>query len=168
MHFATRASTARLETYRRSFWAVKGRTATLTIRYLPIKGQTAGDPYLTFQIPASGLRTGTGGTSLRTGDSVLVTLSLDSLTFAVEFQPGGVTFNPSAPATLQLWFTHANPDLNGDGVVDDADQLVWPQLGIWCRAADARPWQRLTSQLNLTQQWVLTALYHFSGYAVAW
>jgi hypothetical protein len=99
---------------------------------------------------------------------VYVTLTIDSVTFSVNFQPSGVEFSKHVPARLTLWYENANPDLNGDGVVDATDQAMLLQLAVWCRPVGTRSWLRLSSNNDATLPSISTALYHFSEYAVSW
>lgn len=170
LHFLKQSAAApALETYQVSFWAVKGKAASVTVKYLAVAGQSAGGPtFLQFGIPKNGLVTGAGGARLRTGDSVLVTLSIDPTTFQVDFEPSGVQFSDRTPATLQVSYVNADPDLNADGVVDDADAALVSQLDVWYQATATGPWVRLASLLDPAQKYVVTSLYHFSGYGVSW
>jgi hypothetical protein len=154
-----------LETYRLSFWAYVGKPATVTVNYKPAPGQWVGAPFLRFAIPANGLVTGAGGTPLNYGDSVLVTLSVDSLAFAVHLDPSGVQFSPFFPATLTLWYANANPDVNGDGTVTGYDKYLLRQLTLWYYG---QTWTQLPSQNDPALQYVATNLYHFSDYALSW
>jgi hypothetical protein len=95
-------------------------------------------------------------------------LTVDPETFSVTFEPSGVVFSKRHPATLAIWYGNANPDLNGDGVVDATDQALAEQLALWVRHAEPAPWLKLLSATEAGQQWVWTALYHFSEYAVSW
>src|SRR2546422_8452783 len=45
---------------------------------------------------------------LARGDSVRITLTIDSLSFAVDFQPSGVVFSTSSPAQLDRKSTRLN------------------------------------------------------------
>ena len=97
-----------------------------------------------------------------------ITLTLDPVTLKVEFQPAGLQFSTRAPASLKFWYLAADPDLNGDGVVDATDDGLYPQLCIWYTPDPTSPWTRLSSHVDPRQKWVATDLYHFSGYAVSW
>ncbi len=175
--FSTTASTAphilqqsptapRLEAYRVSVWAKRGTQASLIVNYRPAPGQSQGDPFLRFRIPPNGLVAGAGGVPLNRGDSVLITATIDSVSFLVDFQPSGVLFSKSSPAQVAVWYQDANLDLNGDGVVDAADAALLQQLGIWSTST-TDDWQPLSSKNDRTQQYVISDVYHFSGYAVA-
>ncbi|HYS21213.1 MAG TPA: hypothetical protein VEO73_09025 [Gemmatimonadales bacterium] len=157
-----------LETYQVSFWAYQGQASTVVVHYQPAAGDTVGQPFLQFDIPEDGLRAGADGVRLQQGDSVYVTLTIDSVTFSVNFQPSGVEFSKHVPAGLTLWYENANPDLNGDGVVDATDQAMLLRLAVWCRPVGTRSWLRLSSNNDATLPSISTALYHFSEYAVSW
>src|SRR5947209_14145048 len=123
MHILQQAPTAPpLQTYQVSFWAYTGQASTVTVNYQPAAGQAVGQPFLRFDIPKNGLRAGADGVSLKRGDSVFVTLTMDPVNLSVAFQPTGVLFSIGSPASLTLWYGNANPDLNRDGVVDATDQ----------------------------------------------
>jgi hypothetical protein len=83
----------------------------------------------------------------------------------VHFEPSGVQFSTQFPPELAIWYQNADPDLNGDGVVDRTDEVCRQQLGIWYRG---RQWSELATLNDLKQQYVVTQLYHFSQYAVSW
>src|SRR6266699_2762569 len=121
-----------------------------------------------FAIPRNGLVAGANGACLKSGDSILVTLTIDPSSFLVDFQPSGVLFSKTSPATLGFWYGRANPDLNGDGVVDSTDRALIQQLAIWYQGAKTTGWSQQPSINDPTKQVVGTAVYHFSQYAVAW
>jgi hypothetical protein len=157
-----------LQVYRVSFWARRGTQTTLFVNYRPAPGQTRGDPFLRFRIPINGLVGGAGGVPLAKRDSVLITVTVDPVRFEVAFEPSGVLFSKSSPAQLAIWYQDADPDLNGDGVVDATDEMLQQQLAIWSQATRTDAWKQLSSNNNTTQQYVASELYHFSQYAVSW
>ncbi|MGH7416781.1 MAG: hypothetical protein ACREKB_03275 [Candidatus Rokuibacteriota bacterium] len=167
-HILQQASTAPpLETYRISFWAYKGKASMVTVDYQPAAGQWVGQPFLRFDIPKNGLVAGADGVPLKRGDSVWVTLTIDSVSFSLHLQPSGVLFSTKSPANLTIWYDNADPDLNGDGVVNGNDKQLEQQLAFWYHAAKTQ-WSRLSSNNDTTQLFVSTLLYHFSEYAVSW
>jgi hypothetical protein len=168
LHILEQAPTApRLRTYRVSFWAKRGTQTTLFLNYRPAPGQSRGDPFLRFKIPINGLVAGADGVPLDRRDSVLITLTIDPVLFKVDFQPSGVVFSKSSPAQLAIWYQNANPDLNGDGVVDATDATLEAQLAIWSESTtDA--WRQLSSKNDTTQKLVAAQVFHFSQYAVSW
>lgn len=155
-----------LETYQVSFWARKDRASTVVVNYQPAAGESVGLPFLRFDIPRGGLTAGPNRPHLGNRDSVFVTLTIDPQSFSVAFEPTGVVFSRRRPATLAIWYGNADPDLNGDGAVNAADQTLAAQLAIWGRPDRPAPWLKTASQSG--QQWVWTSLYHFSEYAVSW
>jgi hypothetical protein len=157
-----------LATYQVSVWAYVGRASAVSVRYLTAKGQTVGDTFLRFNIPKGGLVAGANGAALKSGDSILVTLTIDPTSFLVDFQPSGVLFSKTSSATLGFWYGRANPDLNGDGVVNSADQALIQQLAIWYQGSKITGWSQQPSINDPTKQLVGTAVYHFSQYAVGW
>src|SRR6266508_1215401 len=168
-HILQQSPTApRLQTYQVSFWARRGTQTTVFLNYRRAPGQWLADPFLRFKIPINGLVAGAGGVPLVRGDSVRITLTIDTVLFNVDFQPSGVVFSKSSPAQLAIWYQNADPDLNGDGVVDAADQVLEEQLAIWYRGTKADAWKQVWSKNDSSQEVVTAALYHFSQYAVGW
>ncbi len=168
-HVLRQSPTApRLQTYQVSFWAKRGTQTTVFLNYRRAPGQWFPDPFLRFRIPINGLVAGAGGVPLDRGDSVRITLTVDTVLFAVDFQPSGVLFSRSSPAQLAIWYQDGNPDLDADGDVDAIDEMLKQQLAIWYKSTKADPWRQLWSRNDATQELVTAALYHFSQYAVAW
>jgi len=158
----------RLQTYQVSFWAKRGTQTTVFVNYRRAPGQWLPDPFLRFKIPINGLVAGAGSIPLGGGDSVRITLTIDTVFFNVDFQPSGVLFSSASPAQLAFWYENASPDLNGDGVVDATDQVLKDQLAIWYRGSRTQAWRQVWSKNDPSQEVVTAALYHFSQYAVAW
>ena len=156
-----------LETYQTSFWAYDGEASGVTVNYQPAPGQLVGQPFLRFDIPKNALAAGAGGERTSRGDSVLVTVIIDLVTFTVDFQPSGVLFSNGIPARLTIWYENADPDLNGDGVVDSVDQMLQQQIALWYHDG-AMHWVPLASANDPTVPSVSTVLYHFSEYAPSW
>jgi hypothetical protein len=168
-HILRQSPTApRLQTYRVSFWAKRGTQTTIFVNYRRALGQWLPDPFLRFKIPINGLVGGAGGARLDRGDSVQITMLIDSVSFNVVFQPSGVVFSKSSPAQLAIWYQNADPDLDADGDVDADDRALEEQLAIWYRGTKAGAWKQLWSKNNTMQQYVASAINHFSQYAVAW
>lgn len=166
VHVLQQAPTAPpLETYQVSFWAYVGEASTVSVNYRPTAGQSAGQAFLRFDIPKNALLAGDGGGSLQRGDSVLVTLTIDTVDFSVEFAPAGLVFATQFPANLAISYENANPDLNGDGMVNGRDKQLEQQLAFWYHGGT---WVQQSSKADTTQLSVSGPLNHFSQYAVAW
>jgi hypothetical protein len=158
----------RLQTYQVSFWAKRGTSTSVFVNYRRRPGQWFPDPFLRFRIPINGLVAGADGVPLARGDSVRITMTIDTVLFNVDFQPSGVLFSSSSPAQLAIYYENASPDLNDDGIVDAADQALKDQLAIWTRNSKAGAWKQVWSKNDSSQEVVAAALYHFSQYAVGW
>ena len=156
-----------LKTYRMSFWAKRGTQTTVQVNYRKAPGPQPSDPFLRFKIPINGLVAGAGGVPLARGDSVLITLTIDPVYFRVDFQPSGVVFSSSSPAQLAFWYQNADPDLNGDGVVNATDATLKQNLAIWSQSGNGG-WGKLVSRNDPNQQVVGAEVFHFSEYAVSW
>jgi hypothetical protein len=168
-HILRQSPTApKLQAYQVSFWAKRGTQTTIFLNYRRAPGQWLPDPFLRFKIPINGLVAGAGGVPLDRGDSVLITLTVDTVLFNVDFQPSGVLFSKSSPAQLAIWYQDANPDLDADGDVDAVDEMLKEQLAIWYKGSKTDAWRQLWSKNDATQELVTAALYHFSQYALAW
>ncbi len=151
-----------LETYQVGVWVRHDRESTVAVNY------ASGQPYLSLRIPRFGLKWAPDGTRIQGSDSVLVTLILDPVNLSVSFQPSGLVFSDVFPAQLVMYYENANPDLNGDGVVDFTDWVLKLQLGIWGHSDRTPGWFRVGSRNNTSQQFVAGYIYHFSDYAVSW
>jgi len=152
-----------LDTYQISFWAVRGESRSVVINYQssidsqvhPFLQLTTTDPQ---RVPGVG--------DLAVGDSVLVTVTVDTSKIGVRFEPTGLLFG--TPANLKIWYGGAGGDLNGDGVVDSTDSKIEAQLlGLWYREGDTDPWTKLEATQSLTDKSFAYALPHFSEYDVS-
>lgn len=167
-HLLQQAPTAPpLGTYQVSFWADWGKESRVRVNYQPAAGEKVGRPFLYFNIPKEGL-VAVGGVLLQKGDSVFITMSIDPVSFAVDFGPSGLRFSAESPATLVMCYENMNPDLNGDGVVDAADQTLQEQISFWYQSVKADSWVKLPTMYDSENPCVATPLYHFSQYGVAW
>lgn len=156
-----------LETYQVSFWACDGEAAAVTVNYLPVAGQTVGQPFLRFNVPKNSMASDPTGRRIRRGDSVLITLTIDPVDFSVDFEPSGVWFSNGTPAELKFWYQNADPDFNGDGVVDASDAQLAQRIAVWGKAGGRR-WTALPSTIDTNLPSVSTFVQHFSEYAVSW
>ncbi len=144
-----------LTTYRGSFEAVQGRRTNFEILY------TTGWTFLALEIPQSAQLVDETGRPLKRGEAVTITVDVDPVSYAVRFQPHGVTF-PRHPARLTFGLTHADWI---DHTLEDAEAL-----DLWYQPTDTDSWTHQNKEIEFTiaGQWATTELDHFSNYAIAW
>ena len=93
---------------------------------------------------------------------------MDPARLLFEFEPAGLTFNPSRPAELRIHYNHADDDLDEDGDVDVDDATLELTIGIWRQENDGDPFERLGSLLVDNLEEVEAELGGFSRYALAY
>jgi hypothetical protein len=151
-----------VNTYSASFWAVKGKSRSIQINYVS-GGSSA--PFMLFTATDPSYVPGRG--NLATGDSVLVTVSVDSTMVAVYMAPSGLQFG--TPATLKIWYGGVGGDLNGDGVVNATDTYIETNLlGMWTQPTPGSAWTPIAATQSLSEKSFTTSVPHFSGYGVSW
>jgi hypothetical protein len=147
-----------------TFWAVRGEQRSVQINYLSSTGDTS-SPFLRLTTTDPAYVPGLG--DLAPGDSVLITVSIDPDNIKVSLEPTGLLFG--APGQLQISYGGADGDLNGDGVVDDADAYIESQLlGLWYREGQDSAWTRIPAAQLLSDKSFTSELPHFSEYAISW
>ena len=105
--------------------------------------------------------------TLAEGDSVLITLTIDTTKIGVLLEPTGLRFG--TPARLQIWYDGAGGDLNGDGVVDETDSYIESQLlSMWYREGSDGVWEPISADHLIEDKAFIVDLPHFSEYAVSW
>ena len=152
-----------LDQYTVSFWAVRGEARSVQINYTS-SIDSAVHPFLTLTISDPQFVPGVG--ELAMGDSVFITVNVDTTKIGVSLLPTGLQFG--TPAELKIWYDGAGGDLNGDGVVDSTDAKIEAQLlGLWYRELPADAWTQLPASQSLDEKSFNWGLAHFSEYAVA-
>jgi len=153
-----------LNQYTASFWAVRGEQRGLQINYLSATGDTSA-PFLRLDTTDPAFVPGLG--DLAPGDSVLITVTIDPDNIKISLEPTGLLFGE--PAQLQIAYGGAAGDLNGDGVVDDADAYIESQLlGLWYREGADSAWERVPAVQSLSDKSFTSALPHFCDFAISW
>lgn len=151
------------------FWAVKGLTREVSLMYHPATGEKDSVVFARFRVDAQSLVNDSAGHPISTGDSLLITLAVsDTLRLITEFGPAGLRFSATRPARLALRFGEADPDLNGDGVVNAADTTALLRLAIWKQEQPAGPWALLPSIVDRAAQEVDASVSGFTRFAVAY
>jgi hypothetical protein len=147
-----------------SFWAVRGQQRSVEINYTDSAGGTSA-PFLRLAIGDPTYVPGRG--DLAPGDSVLITVTIDTANIAVSLEPTGLQFGD--PAQLQIWYGGAGGDLNGDGVVDSTDAHIETQLlGMQYREGADSAWTQVPATQWIADKSFTSALPHFCEYAVSW
>ena len=161
---ASQAAGLSLDRYTGSFWAVRGEPRSLQINYLSSTGDTS-SAFLRLTTTDPAYVPGVG--DLAPGDSVLITVTIDPDNIKVSLEPTGLLFGD--PGQLQISYGGADGDLNGDGVLDDTDSRIESQLlGLWYREGTDGMWERIPAVQVLPDKSFVSALPHFSEYAVCW
>jgi hypothetical protein len=156
-----------LDRYQVDFWAYADRPQAVEIRYRAADGSWL--PYLSFSVPAGGLARWPDGRNVAPGDSVRITLSIDTTTLVVAFEPTGLGFSSDRPAQLTIWYTGADPDYDGNGAVDQKDADIEDKLlGLWVQERSTDPWASVAAVHVKAQKQFVADLLHFSGYALSW
>jgi hypothetical protein len=152
-----------LDQYVVSFWAVRGESRSVQINYSssidslvhPFLMLTTTDPQW---VPGVG--------ELAVGDSVLITVTVDTTKIGVRLEPSNMVFGE--PAQLTVWYGGAGGDLNGDGVADSTDASIEAQLlGLWYREGQNDDWSKVGASQSVDDKSFTYALPHFCEYAIA-
>jgi hypothetical protein len=152
-----------LDQYQISFWAVRGESRSVQINYSSsIDSET--HPFLVLTTTDPQFVPGVG--ELAVGDSVLITVTVDTGRIGVRLEPSGLQFGE--PAQLKMWYGGASGDLNGDGVADSTDGQIEAQLlGLWYREAQDDPWTKLSASQSVEEKSFTYTLPHFCEYDIA-
>lgn len=147
--------------YEVSVWAVRGEQ-----RSVDINNQATGNPFL--QLDVFDPVQLSDGTPIGVGDSVMLTVTVDPEKLVVSLEPSGITFGQE-PTQLRMWYSDADPDFNGDGVVDDEDVRIENDLlEVWYQEVAGAPWETIVAIKSAEDGSFTAVLDHFSNYAVAW
>jgi len=160
---ASRAAPLSLDQYTVSFWAVRGQERSAGFNYRDALGETS-HPFLivTISDPVA-----LQDSTFAEGDSVLVTVTIDTTKVGVTCEPAGLQFGELA--YLQLWYGGADGDLNGDGAIDETDSYIETELlGMWYREGTDGEWEPIPAIHVLEEKLFYVELPHFSEYAVSW
>ncbi len=151
-----------------SFWAVRGQDRRLEIYYESTIPGEKGEKLMKFRVREGSLRQRPDGSLIAFGDSVLISVRVDTEEGLVfDFQPSGLRFSTYEPAEIDISFSLADQDLNGDGVVDRHDKATERQLAIWQQEATLDPWMRLPSMLTPPEDKVSADVLGFTRFALA-
>lgn len=155
-----------LDRYETGFWARRGSDTGVEIRYRASDGTW--QPYIRLTVPGDALEQRPDGSKFAEGDSVWITVAVDSAQLVVQLEPTGLVFKEKSPARLDVWYTGADPDLDGSGAVNETDRFIETRLlGVWVHEGPGTPWSAVTAEHSLDHKLFTAGLRHFSGYAVS-
>lgn len=151
-----------LDNYTVSFWAVRGESRSVRINYRDAANDTS-NPFLALTVSDPVDVPGVG--QLAVGDSVLITVTVDTVRIAVSLLPDGLQFG--APSELQMFYGGAGGDLNGDGAADSTDAYIENRLlSLWYREGTTE-WTQVPSIQSVEQKSFTSFLPHFCDYELS-
>ena len=149
------------------FWAYATRDASGEVFYLA--SDSTWQPYVSLLVPSGSLLRRPDGTLFAPGDSIEITMAMDTALVLVDLEPTGLYFNPLIPAKFNISYSGSNPDYNGDGLVNFLDTYIEQWLmGLWVRRYPSDPWESVGAIESLLGKLFSADLRHFSEYAVSW
>ena len=152
-----------LDRYTASFWAVRGEARSVQINYQSSIDDST-HPFLRLTTTDPAFVPGVG--TLARGDSVLITVIVDTTKIGVTLEPSGLQFGHASK--LEIWYGGAGGDMNGDAVVDSTDASIEQQLlGLWYREGEADQWTHMSASQDVGEKSFTYALPHFCEYAIA-
>jgi hypothetical protein len=160
-----------------SFWATQGTATSVRINYLSEDATWL--PFLDLTLSETSLLAWPDGESFGSGERVFITVRVDTVALRAYIEPVGLMFNFQDPARLTLWYTGADPDLNGDGSIDLLDNTIEQErLRIWTQPRAFDPWVALDATQSVEDKQFVADLdgtashsgyaVSFSGYAVSY
>lgn len=150
-----------------SVWAVRGQARTARLVYRPRAGASDSTEFVRLTIPAAAELRRPDGQLVALGDSILVTLTVtDASRGIVRFEPAGLGFGTTYPATLTFDAAETDDDVNGDGTVDATDAALRATFVLWRRATLVDPWAALPSTRSGST--VTASISSFTYYAIAY
>jgi hypothetical protein len=151
------------------FYAKVGQDRLVRLVYQGSTPTDSGAEFLRFEVHADGLYRKPDGTPFASGDSIRITVTVvDAKQFLFDFQPSGLQFNPSDPARLKVEYHYADPDFNGDGMVDSSDAEIETIISLWRREPPDTLWFQTGAVKSVELEEFDADLLQFSQYAVAW
>lgn len=155
--------------YTVSFWAVRGQRRYVRIEYEDIDEDTFDDMEHEFlRLEVFDPVAYADGTPIAMGEYVLITVTIDSETLAVELQPSGIQFG-AEKTRLRMSYSHADPDMDNDGDVDADDAYIENNLlDLWVQEDPNSPWGLVTASQSVDSERFIGILEHFSEYAISW
>jgi hypothetical protein len=156
-----------------TFEATKGVDVEAALKF-PEPGEPADcsggtEDFVRLRIDKESLLELPNGTPLQDGDKVTITITwVGGDSIMVQLEPTGLKFNPAKPAELKIEYGEASDDLDHNGSVDSADELIEQEIGLWRQATLADPFVLIGSIKLEDQNEFEAELNGFSRYAIAY
>lgn len=127
------------------------------------------EDFVRLRIDAQSLLEMPDGTPINDGDHVTITMTwVGGDSIMVELEPTGLVFDPKHPARLKIEYDEASDDLNHDGNVDQADDDIEQELGMWRQAAPGDDFVLIGTIKLEDENEIEAKLNGFSRYAIAY
>ncbi len=152
-----------------SFYAKKGEDRELRISFANATGTGPGEEYMRLRVDAPTLLARPDGTPFQVGDSILITVRVnDPSLVQFEFEPAGLTFNPSVPAQLKIEYGETGGDLDDDGDVDAEDSTIEQVMAVWRQEQPGQSYTQLSSLRFEELDEIEADILGFTRYAIAY
>jgi hypothetical protein len=155
-----------------SFVATRGQQVEIRLFYEPEPGSTdpVGERFLEFELdeesllryPPSGHPK--AGQLFQDGDTITISIHVETDTLLVELEPTGLEFDVAEPAELELRYGNADEDFDDDG---DADPELESEIDLWRQERIGDPWFRIGEIKDADADRIRARLTSFSRYALA-
>lgn len=144
-----------------SFVATHGEATSVELFYADSDGTGPGDRFLHFELDENSLASypsdhPRAGAAFAPGDTVTITISASADTLVAKFRPGGLQFDPDAPAELEVSYSGAEFDLESEEEID-----------LWKQENAGAPWFRVGELQDLELDVIEATLTSFTRYAMA-
>jgi hypothetical protein len=151
-----------------SFYAKRGEDRELRIYFANGLGGS-GEEYARLRVDAPSLLARPDGTLFQVGDSILITVRVtDPALIQFEFEPAGLTFNPSVPAQLKIEYGETGGDLDDDGDVDGEDESIEHLIALWKQELPGESYLKLGSVKIEELDEIEADILGFTRYAIAY
>lgn len=154
-----------VQSYDVVFTVTRGHSHEIELKYDDGTGEL--EDFLELKFGENTLLQWPDGTPIEDGESVDITLTVDPSTFLFDLSPAGLVLSASDPLRIEVDYEHANPDFNGDGLVDELDEQIREQLG-WWRQDEPALWTALETIHDLPEQSLRSQTDILENIAVSW
>ncbi|MFQ5747171.1 MAG: hypothetical protein ACE5HF_08140 [Gemmatimonadota bacterium] len=163
------AAAPALQTTDTSFVATRGVGQKVEIFYAPLPGQSSGEEFLEFELKDRSLRQyppghPKAGQTFANGDTITITIRVDSGLLGATLEPSGLLFDPANPAELEIRYQNADPDFDDDGLPDPE---LEGEIDLWRQEKPGDLWEPVGRIKDLELDRIRAFLDGFSRYALA-